>query len=132
MYVETAELFEKALVRRASCNSHNARTPGGQQPARSTRPLVARAEGIQGQRGREKNIYIIYTHAHTHNLCIYIYSHPGVDIRWTVQKILTSMGICLKIRYAISSRMITVYSRGFDARCSHPRNSTCNCTTVVL
>ena len=40
----------------------------------------------------------------------YICSHPGVDIRWTISKFITRMGISLKIPYSIYFRMnITIY-----------------------
>jgi hypothetical protein len=55
-------------------------------------------------------IYIyIYTHIYMHTYMIHAYSicsHPGVDIRWTISKFITRMGISLKIPYSIYFRMI--------------------------
>ena len=39
---------------------------------------------------------------HAYSIC----SHPGVDIRWTISKFITRMGISLKIPYSIYFRMI--------------------------
>ena len=48
---------------------------------------------------------MIYIRVRVHNICIYLYSYPGVN-----QKILTKICISVKISYSIYFRIYMVYT----------------------